>query len=488
MARVRRYGPLVVAALVLLASAGVSLGVGVGAGPGTGVSADAAAGAGADTGTHTDGGAERGSTTTGVALPDRPSVDVASFDAPTRDGVARVDGERFDTLRAALDAAAPGDIVRLRGRFEERVTVETPNVTIDGGGPDETVIDGGGEGTVLSVNATNVTVRSLRVRGAGREASGNDAAVWLAGHGSRLLDSRVTDTTFGVWVDGVADVEVVNNTIVGRESVTPLTKRGNGIQLYRATGAYVAGNRITDVRDGIYYSWASGVVAEDNAMWDIRYGVHYMYSDGCTLAENTAVGNDVGYALMVSQDLHILNNVAADNAGQSGHGILLKSIDRTEVRGNHFVGNEHGVFLFNSLDNALADNLVAGNDVGVYLAAGSVRERVTNNTFVRNGLPVQAEIGAQVAWNESVGNYWAGAGVRDVDDDGISETRYRPAGMVQHLTGDHPGAALFTGSPAFEVIRLAERTLPVVEAPGVVDYRPLADPPHDWRRYYDRDH
>ncbi|WP_123534854.1 nitrous oxide reductase family maturation protein NosD [Halosimplex salinum] len=418
-----------------------------------------------------------------------------SFDfAPTEQpGVATVDGERYDELRAALDAADPGDTVALRGRFDtaDAVVVETPNVTIqraEAAGDARPLLDGPGEGDVLVLNATGVTVDGLWVRDSGYETEGNDAAIWVAGDGVTVRDTRVTETTFGIWVDGAADVTLVGNTILGREEVHPLTDRGNGIQLWEATDTDVADNRIADARDGIYFSFAEGVEARNNTLWDLRYGVHFMYSNDNTLTENTAFDNDVGYALMVSEELRLLNNTAVNNTGQSGHGVLLKGIDDTTVRGNHLVGNGNGLFLYNSLDNEIAYNLVAGNDAGVHLSAGSVRESVHHNTFARNALQVRADVGEQVVWNGSVGNYWAGADARDVDGDGVSETRYRPAGMVQHLTAQHPNASVFTGSPAFEVVRLAERSLPVVEAPGVVDHRPLVDPPHEWRDYYDRSH
>ncbi|WP_135363018.1 nitrous oxide reductase family maturation protein NosD [Halosimplex halophilum] len=418
--------------------------------------------------------------------------DAYEFEATDEPGVAAVDGDEFDALGPAVDAAEPGDTVELRGRFdpEATVVVETPNVTVraddaDGRMP---VVDGPGEGDVLALNASGVTLDGVWVRNAGYAAEDNDAAVWVDGAGVTVRDSRITDTTFGIWVDSAADARLVDNTVVGRDGIESRSDRGNGIQLYETTDAYVADNRITDARDGIYYSWASGVEARNNTLWDLRYGVHYMYSNDNTLVNNTAVDNDAGYALMVSEDLRIVDNVAVNNSGQSGHGILLKSIDKTTVRGNHVVGNENGLFVYNSLDNEIARNLVAGNGAGVHLSAGSVRESVHHNTFARNRVQVRADVNSRVVWNESVGNYWAGAGARDVDGDGVSETRYRPAGMVQHLTGEHPKASAFTGSPAFEVLRLAERTLPVVEAPGVVDHRPLAEPPHDWRDYYDRDH
>jgi nitrous oxidase accessory protein len=416
---------------------------------------------------------------------DQQVPDEYRFDPPTRDGVARVDGERFDTVGAALSAAERGDTVVLAGRFHEHVTVTTPNVTITSAPGQWGVLDGGGEGDVVTVDAPNVTLDRVWVRNNGYDAGTNDAGVWVNGSGARVVDSRVTDVTFGIWVNGVDGVLLRNNTIVGRESVRPLTRRGNGVQLWKTEDTLVAGNRITDVRDGIYYSWAKSVVARNNTMWQLRYGVHYMYSDDCRLVGNTAFDNDAGYALMVSQGLEIVDNVAVNNTGRSGHGILLKSVDRTTVRGNHVVGNDNGLYVYNSLDNRIVDNLVLDNDVGVHLTAGSVREEVHGNTFVANGEPVKAVLGQQVAWNDSSrGNYWAGARVADADGDGVSEVRYRPAGTVERLTQRNPLARTFAASPAFDAIRRAESTVPVVESPGVVDHHPLTDPRHDWRRYY----
>ncbi len=67
-------------------------------------------------------------------------------------------------------------------------------------------------------------------------------------------------------------------------------------------------------------------------MWELRYGVHYMYSDDCRLQNNTSFDNDVGYALMLSKHLDIEDNVAVNNSGQSGHGILVRvSTTRTSA-------------------------------------------------------------------------------------------------------------------------------------------------------------
>jgi nitrous oxidase accessory protein len=415
--------------------------------------------------------------------------DEYDFSPTSEPGVATVDGERFDSLAAALDATDPGETVVLRGRFDERVTVDTPGVTLRSAPGVLATIDGGGEGDVLTVDAPNVTVERVWVRDSGFAASTNDAGVWVNGTNATIRDARVTAVTFGIWVNGVDGAAIRNTTIVGRESVTPRSERGNGIQLWRLDGATVVGNRITDARDGIYYSWASNVVARGNTLWDLRYGVHYMYSDDNRLVNNTAFGNDVGYALMLSKRLEVRGNVAYDNTGESGHGILLKAIDDTTVANNELVGNDRGVYLYNSLDNRVTGNLLLENEVGVRVAAGSTRATVRNNSFIGNDRHVRAVVAGLLEWNGTErGNYWSGARTVDRDGDGVGELRYRPVGVVEGLIARNPAARVFLASPAFDAVRTAERSVPLVESTGIVDRRPLVEPTHeDWRRYYERD-
>lgn len=411
-----------------------------------------------------------------------------SFEAPTSSGVATVDGRQYTSVQAAVDAAAPGDVVRLRGRFDERVTVDVPNLTLTSAPRTIALIDGNGTGNVLAIESGGVTLRHVWVAHAGYDPASNDAAVWVNGTDATVTDSRVTNTTFGIWLNGVDDARVVNNTIVGRERVHPLSDRGNGVEIWKTTNSVIANNRITDVRDGLYYSWASNVTARHNVFWDLRYGVHYMYSDDCTLRNNLAFDNDVGYSLMVSKRLTIANNTAYNNTGRSGHGLLVKSVDDTAIVNNTLVGSGDGLYVYNSLDDTIERNLLLANDVGVNLQAGSDRERIVNNTIVGNGRPVLTYTNERLVWNGSRrGNYWSNARRADVDGDGISDVRYQPVGLVEHVTQTQPLARAFTDSPAFALVRLAESSVPLVDSPGVVDYHPLVDPPNpNWRRYYER--
>jgi nitrous oxidase accessory protein len=401
---------------------------------------------------------------------------------------ATVDGDNYDTVQAAVDAAAPGESVVLTGRFDERVVVNTSGITLTT--RDGAVIDADGTGRVLTVRAPNVIVEHLWLRNSGSDLGNEDAGVFLAerANDAVLRDIHMTEITFGVWVNGADRVRIAECYIKGRPDVERRTDRGNGINLWETTDTVVHDNAITAVRDGIYYSWAGNVTSTDNVMWNNRYGVHYMYSDDNRLLNNTAVDNDVGYALMVSQRLVVANNTALRNDGISGHGVLLKDIERSTVRDNTYVGNDHGIYAFNAQDNRITGNLLRRNGVGMHVTADSRGQTVTGNSFVENGNAVRTTTNRVQSWNDSErGNYWHGARTADIDGDRISEIRHRPAGLIERLVMERPQVAVFAASPAFEVVRMAEASFPVLETPGVVDHHPLAESPHDWRATADVD-
>lgn len=413
------------------------------------------------------------------------ATDVAATDvtAPERDGTATVDGESFASAQAAVDAAAPGETVVLDGRFDERVNASVDGlrlVAAEGGA----VIDGGGEGRVLTVSGENVTVSGVWVRGSGSDLGTEDAGVFVAGDRARIESVRIADTAYGIWVDGADEAVIEDVRIDGREDVFPVTDRGNGIHLFETTGTVIRDSEIARTRDGIYFSWATDVLAENNTIRHTRYGVHYMYSDDNRLVDNVAADNGVGYALMVSEGLTVRNNTALRNDGGSGHGILAKDIEDSAIVGNRLVANRNGLYLYNAQGNRLVDNLIYRNGIGIHSAAVSNNAVVAGNSFVRNGRAAKTARNSLVAWNGTErGNYWSGARAADRDGDGVSEIRHRPIGIVENLVDETPQAAVFANSPAFEAVRLAESSFPVIETPGVVDRRPLVEPNHDWRAY-----
>ena len=423
-----------------------------------------------------------------VWTPDVPTLE--SLASPSADGTVMSNQETYDSVQSAVNAAEPGDEIVIDGTIEERIIVDTPNITIRGAteSAEPARIDGGGTDTVVTIDAPNVTVTELQITGSGEERRTEDAGIDVNATDATIDSVRIDDVTFGIWVSRAPNATITNNEISGAPD-RDVSLRGNGIHLFEADGAVVTNNAITDVRDGIYYQWASDVIATDNRLWNLRYGVHYMYSDNNILAGNLAFNNDIGFALMVSENLTIIENQAVDNRdGPSQHGILIKDIDDSTISGNDIVGNGNGLYVYNAQDNEIRDNLVLENAVGIHYTAGSSGETIAGNSFIHNDRPGQVTATSERStWNATgYGNYWSDARTIDLDGDGTSQVRYQPAGAIEQLIDSQPAAAVFAESPAFDAVRLAESSFPVLGETGVVDQHPLTEPPHDyWREYYE---
>lgn len=410
--------------------------------------------------------------------------------AETGTGEATLGNQTFETVQEAVDAATPGDTIYLEGGFSESVVIDTPNLTVK---PSDTAeilprIHGQQEGTVVTIDTDNVTIIDVAVTGSGPDRSSEDAGLNVNGTAATISNLTISDVTYGIWVNGAHDVDIIGNTIIGDPEI-PVSDRGNGIHLWEADGAVVEGNQIQTLRDGIYYQWSSHVVATNNTMWDLRYGVHYMYSDHNRLEGNLAFQNDVGFALMVSENLTIVDNRAVENRdGPSEHGILVKDIDDSVIRGNDLVDNGYGLYVYNAHGNEISDNLILENRIGLQHTAGSSGSSIVGNSLIHNDRPAYATHTDRISfWNGTErGNYWSDARVVDLDGDGTSDVRHQPAGTVETLLDRQPSLNAFAESPAFDAIRLAESSFPVIGDRGVVDRSPLMESPHDhWREYYE---
>jgi nitrous oxidase accessory protein len=242
-------------------------------------------------------------------------------------------------------------------------------------------------------------------------------------------------------------------------------------------------NRITFVRDGIYFSYSDSARITDNRVSHVRFGLHYMFSHRNRFERNVFTDNAAGAVLMNSNGVVVTDNVFAWNAGVRSYGLVLQTATEPVVRSNSFVGNGIGVFFDNVIGGDFEDNVVAGNWLGLQLFANSERTRITGNTLVGNTFDATGgdAAGAFQLCVAGRGNYWAAAaadGGFDLNGDGVLDASHAASSPLAELALRRGGLRLFLGSPAARALTWAERTFPVFEVSQVTDSCPLAAPPH----------
>ena len=381
-------------------------------------------------------------------------------------------------LQALIDEAPAGSVLELpSGVYRGGVIIDKP-LTIRGSG--RPVIDAGGEGTAIEIEAPDVTVERVVIRGTGRSLDRENAGISANAPRAMILDNSFEDVLFGVFLRRATDSVVARNVIGAKD--LDVARRGDGIRLWESDGTQVPDNVVVGGRDLVMW-FSSGLLVRGNQVRDGRYGLHFMYSDDALIENNRLEDNSVGAFLMYSRRLRLRDNVFAGNYGPSGYGVGLKDMDGVVATGNRFVSNRVGLYLDNSpwsVDqrHTFEENLFAYNEIGVLFLPSVKRNDFSRNAFVDNRQQVGVSGSGRFGGNEwtldGVGNYWSDFAGYDADSDGLGDVSYRLEELYGALTDAHPELMLFAETPASHAANLAGRVFPVLTPEAkVVDEAPL---------------
>lgn len=392
--------------------------------------------------------------------------------------------EAYQNIEAAVKAAAAGDTIEVNSGTYTGNFVIDKKVTLKG--IDNPTIDGGGKGHTLIIKAPGVILESFHIIRSGSDLAEDDSCIFIEGEAekSEIRKNLVEDCAFGIWANGTKGVKIINNHVKGRSELIS-QKRGNGIHLWNVKNGIVEGNHVEGARDGILVSITRKTLIKDNKIHDLRYGIHYMYADFNRVEGNKTYNNKAGLAIMFSKGLEIESNVSYDN---TEFGLLFRDIFNTKVTKNILSGNQKGFFLYNSLFNEIWENIIAENEIGSHVWAGSEDNKVYDNSFIRNKTQVKYVGMKDEKWTyEGRGNYWSDYLGWDIDGNGMGDKPYEANTVMERLIWAYPIIKLLFNSPAVQTLRMAESQFPIIRKKGIVDDAPLMRPVNNkWREWIGR--
>lgn len=378
-------------------------------------------------------------------------------------------------LQYAIDAASPGDTLRLQpGDYAGPIVIDIP-LTLTGGV--DSSIDGNGQGRVITVSVPDVVIRGVTVRNSGISLAEEDAGIFVTAEGERVLiaDNRLEDNLIGIYLKGAVDATVHGNEITGRRDLR-MNERGNGVHLWNTSGSVVERNNIRYGRDGIFVTTSRNSVFRNNRFRDLRFAVHYMYTNDSEVSGNISTGNHVGYALMFSHRLKVYGN---HSVGDRDRGLFFNYANDSDIEGNRVEGGaEKCVFIYNANMNRVVGNHFEGCEIGIHFTAGSERNEFAGNAFIDNRTQVKYVGTRHIEWSSGGrGNYWSDNTAFDLDADGIADQPYHPNDLVDQVVWRNPLAKLLLNSPAMMVLRWAQAEFPALYPGGVTDSAPLMTMP-----------
>lgn len=354
------------------------------------------------------------------------------------------------------------------------------------------VLSGQGSGHLIEIKAPDVTLENCTLQNWGQNLTELDSGIFVHPQAERtmLRGNTLRGPGFGIWIDRANSVSVIGNDLQGDEALRS-QDRGNGIHIFSAKGARIAGNRVRHARDGVYIGNSSGNQIEGNTLEDLRYGVHYMFSHDNRVIGNVTRNTRTGYALMQSRQLTVIGNRSEHD---QNYGFLMNYITYSTVSnnvvthahqgstGDNMISGAEGkaLFIYNSLFNTIENNQFQHSGLGIHLTAGSENNKISRNAFVGNQQQVKYVATRTQEWSvDGQGNYWSDYLGWDRDNNGIGDVSYEPNDNIDRLLWLYPQVRLLMNSPAIELLRWVQRVFPVIRSPGVQDSYPLMKLPAD---------
>jgi len=362
-------------------------------------------------------------------------------------------------LQPWLDTALPGARIRLPAGIYQGPAVISKPLTLEGDG--QVIVDAGGHGTVLTIQADGVTLRGLTLRASGNSHDQLDSGLMAEGKNLLIENNVIEDVLFGISLHKTGDSVVRGNRIRSR-AVDP-ADRGDGLRLWYSSHNRIENNDIAQIRD-VTVTNSPHNRFSGNTIRDSRRAFNFLFAHRSLVDRNHLDQNSTGIIALNSDGLTIRNNRILHAMDASGAGIALKETSAALVIGNEIVHCAHGIMAdspMNPLNRIVfIDNYVAHNITGVYFYGAKGGHIAIGNTFRSNLWPVTIIGDGDPLDDTWLGNYWDGYEGFDQDGDGFGDRPYELLAYADRIWLETPAARFFRNSPVLELLDFLERLAP----------------------------
>jgi len=377
-------------------------------------------------------------------------------------------GSGINTLQKALLLAKHGDVIKVfkSTYFIEDLIIDKSIVLI---GIDFPVLDGQKKSNLIIIRAPHVTIKGFELINSGVSNIKDKAGIRVEkGDSVTIIDNRLTNTCFGIYLAKVKGGTIKNNTIKGINSVI---QSGNGIHLWYSHHIKIQNNKISGQRDGIYFEFATFCdISHNLSEHNHRYGLHFMFSNNDTYTYNIFRNNGSGVAVMYTKHISMTNNIFEQNWGSSSYGLLLKDISKSVISKNTFSKNTSGIYMEGTNEVKAEHNNFLNNGLAIRMLANCEKDTFMLNNFMGNTFDFTTN-GAENL-NYLKGNYWDKYSGYDLNKDKIGDLPYRPVSLYSQIIEKLPSAVFLLRSFMAELLDKAERALPSMSYVNLSDNEP----------------
>ena len=342
--------------------------------------------------------------------------------------------DHYPTIQGAVNAATPtnNSIIVAPRTYNERVTINK-TVTLVGKNPTNTIIDGSGTGTVVTVTADNVEISRFTIHNGG---SLPDSGIALNNSSqSTISENIILQNYHGLHLDHLSQGNIIRgNTIT--------SNNGYGINIHSSDNNDIIDNTLSNNDYGIYLNHSTSATLRNNNMICNKYNFGVFGDSTSDFTHDIGTSNTVdgkpiiywitkhddqipsnaGYVAIVSSTKI---RVTGLNLTKNGQGVLFAFTTDSILERVNTISNEYGIYLVDSYNNTIIGGTVSNNTLGIH-QRNSNENIICHNNFVNNTNQTELYQSLNNTWNDGAdrGNYWSDYMGEDLDSppDGVGDT------------------------------------------------------------------
>lgn len=383
--------------------------------------------------------------------------------------------QQYLSVQQAINAAAAGDTVWVAAGLyrEKNIVINKPLVLT---GDNYPVLDGEYKYEIISVRASNVTVKGLKLVHSGISSMDDIAGIKIYNTRNVVISGNILlDAFFGIYVQSGINCIIENNQL--KASSQTEQQSGNGIHCWKSDSLRIIGNEVSGHRDGIYFEFVTNSIIWRNlSAKNIRYGLHFMFSHNDAYISNIFRNNGAGVSVMFTHGVKMYNNFFEDNWGDGAFGLLLKEISDSYVNGNKFTNNTSGIFMEGVTRVQVEKNLFKSNGWGLKIQASCMENTITGNNFISNTFDIGTN--GSLVLNSFNRNYWDKYEGYDLNRDNTGDIPFHPVSLFSVIVEKNPSAMVLFRSFMTSMLDKTERVLPSLTPENLRDDFPCMKPLH----------
>jgi len=368
------------------------------------------------------------------------------------------------SINQIIAQAKPGSKIALpQGIFRGPIIIDKPLILVGSGM--QSIIEGDGNGTVIMIKSSYVTIQNLTVQNSGYHRYRLDSGIKVedAKH-VKIENCHIIKTLFGIIFHNTSNSRIINNTITSyKEKV--IDNRGDGIRLWNSHDNLIANNHLFESRD-LSLSRSNNNKITDNLLENGRFGILINMSHNISIDTNKIYSNYAGIRLKGSKNINVDDNQIVKTHFSTGSGIMIEGGKNIHVTHNVLTGHSQAFFINSSvaeigIQRYIEYNKILNNNVAFHFHQAIKNNTIKYNNIIGNLEDVVKDMrGGKYYKNDIEMNYWDRYIGFDKNGDGISDIPYQVFIYADRIWQFAHHIKFFYATPLLSVIDLLERIAP----------------------------